>query len=172
MSQTNRSAGRLGTGLSASIRALEWVSSVLLLAMMLLTFVDVLGRYVFAQPVFGGTEILSAMLALSVFAGLGITNARDDHIVLELFDSHVRRLLGGIYDVLIQGFSIAAMALIAYVLAVAAVEAWHYDARSYVLGIPTGVTVGVISAFAIFSVLSQIAGVILQFRTRDTRRGV
>ena len=165
-----RSAGVLKAGLSGSIVALEWFSSVMLLSMMVLTFVDVMGRYVFAQPVFGGSEILSAMLAFIVFAGLGITNARDDHIVLELLDHHVRRVMGRAYDIMVQGFSILAMALIAWVLAMAAVEAWHYDSRSYVLGIPSWMTVAVISALAILSVISQIAGLVLLFHAPDDRQ--
>lgn len=169
MSSPIHDAGKLGAGLSGRIVALEWFSSAMLMAMMVLTFVDVMGRYVFAQPVFGGSEILSAMLAFIVFAGLGITNARDDHIVLELVDHHVRRLMGKTYDVMIQGFSILAMALIAGVLSTAALEAWHYDARSYVLGIPTWMTVAAISALAILSVISQIAGVLLMLRAPADR---
>lgn len=165
-------AGALRARLSSVIAGLEWFSSAMLIVMMVLTFIDVLGRYIFAQPVFGASEILSATLALIVFSGLGITNARDDHIVVELMDGHVRRLMGGAYDIMIQSFSIVAMALIAYVLWLAAVEAWHHDSRTYVLEIPTWTTVGAISALAILSVLSQIAGVILMFRAPDRKRGV
>lgn len=162
---------RLQSGLRSGVAALEWVSSLLLFAMMALTFVDVVGRYLFAAPVFGGSEILSAMLAFTIFAGLGITNARDDHIVLELFDHHVRRFGGRTYDVVIQGFSIAAMALIAWVLTEAALEAWDYDTRSYVLGIPAWITVTGISALAILSVATQIAGVVLMLRRPAAARG-
>lgn len=57
---------------------------------MLLTFADVIGRYLFSQPIFGASEVISALLAATIFAGLGITNARDEHIVVELIDHRFR----------------------------------------------------------------------------------
>lgn len=161
MSQTQTQTGWLRTKLSALIVALEWVSSATLFLMMMLTFADVIGRYLFARPILGSSEIIASLLALTIFAGLGITNARDEHIVVELFDQRIRRLMPRVYDVTIQAFSIAAMALVAYVLFEFALESYHTNARTFVLEIPTYYAAGAVSVLAIISLISQISGVFL-----------
>lgn len=158
---THISLARLRAGLERVITALEWVACALIMAMLLLTFVDVVGRYVFASPIFGASEIISALLALTIFAGLGITNARDEHIVVELVDHHFRRISPKLYDLIIQLFSIFAMGLVAFVLAEVALEAYHQKARTFVLEIPQYWVAGSVSALAALSVFSQIAGVLL-----------
>ncbi|WP_108659149.1 TRAP transporter small permease [Acuticoccus kandeliae] len=60
------------------------IAGVLLMAMMLLTVVDVVGRYVFNSPVPGAFEATEIMLALAIFAGLPIVTARGDHVTVRL----------------------------------------------------------------------------------------
>ena len=145
--------------LNNTINTLENISCVLIMVMMLLTFVDVVGRYLLSAPIFGATEMVSALLALIIFSGLGVTNARDQHIVVELFDTRIRRLSPRIYDLVIHGFSIIAMALIAYVLTENALEGYHIDSRTVVLELPTYYITGFIAAFSVISVVSQIIGI-------------
>lgn len=152
---------RLRVGLERVIAALEWVTCALIMAMMLLTFADVVGRYLFSNPIFGASEMISALLALTIFAGLGITNARDEHIVVELVDHHFRRMSPRLYDFIIQLFSIFAMGLVAFVLAEAALEGHHQNARTFVLEIPQFWIAGSVSFLAVLSLCSQIAGVFL-----------
>jgi TRAP-type C4-dicarboxylate transport system permease small subunit len=56
--------------LSSIINGLEVFSSLVLAVMMLLTFVDVVGRYVLGKPIFGASEMISTLLSLLIFAGL------------------------------------------------------------------------------------------------------
>lgn len=142
------------------IGLLEGLASIVLAAMMLLTFIDVVGRYAVGAPVFGATEMISTMLALVIFLGLGIANARDKHIVVELVDYRFRSLNPKVYDWLIQGFSILAMSLIVYVLFEQAVEAVHVGARTLVLEWPLGWILGTVTALAALSVVSQILGLL------------
>ena len=46
------------------------VASAILLAMMLLTVVDVVARYVFSRPLRGAFEVTELMLLVLIFAGL------------------------------------------------------------------------------------------------------
>ena len=154
-------ASSLRSVLNGLIAALEWFSSATIMIMMLLTFVDVIGRYVFSQPIFGASEMISALLAATIFAGLGITNARDEHIVVELVDHQVRLISPRVYDVIIQLFSVGAMALVAFVMAEAALESYHQNARTFVLEIPTFYITSVVSTLAAISVISQVMGVYL-----------
>ena len=162
MSDTSSGQAEQGIGLSFIINALEILNSIVLAAMMVLTFVDVIGRYILNQPVFGANEMISSMLALVIFTGLGIANARDDHIVVELLDHRVRRLSPRVYEVVIQGFSVFVMSLIAYTLYHHAVEAYHQNTLTYVMEIPLAYIAGAVSFLAILSVISQIMGIYLK----------
>ena len=154
----------LGKALAAAVQVLETIASIILLAMMLLTFADVVGRYLFASPIFGASELISSMLAVLIFAGLGVTNSRDDHIVVELLDHKFRSLSPKYYDLVIQAFSVLTMCLIAFVLAEHAIEAHEQNALTYVLEVPTWIVTGSVALLACISVLSLVAGIVLRLR--------
>ena len=155
--------GAVRSILKKTLTTLETISCVVIFIMMILTFIDVIGRYVFHKPIFGGTEIISALLALTIFSGLGVINARDDHIVVELFETQVRRVFSPVvYEVIIQVFSVGAMGLIAMVLFEHALEAYHIGKLSEVLEMPVYYITGTVAVFAVISMLSQIAGVVLK----------
>jgi TRAP-type C4-dicarboxylate transport system permease small subunit len=60
------------------------------MAMMLLTFTDVVARYVFRRPVRGAFEITELMLLVLIFAGLPLVSFTDEHAVMDFVD----RVLG------------------------------------------------------------------------------
>jgi len=66
--------------------ALGVIAAALLFAMMLLTFVDVVGRYLFDQSVVGAFEITEIMMALLIFAGLPLVVRREEHVTVDLVD--------------------------------------------------------------------------------------
>lgn len=170
---TTESTARAGlrSGLGKLVSTLEILSSVVIAIMMVLTFVDVIGRYVFSNPVFGASEIISALLAVAIFAGLGIANARDDHIVVELFDHRIRRLFPRFYDITIQLFSIGVMILIAFVLLEMALEVYHQNTRTYVIEMPLFWIAGTVSALAAISVVSQVIGIYLKLTDKQVSPG-
>ena len=65
-------------------------ASLILLAMMLLTFVDVVARYVVNRPVRGAFEVTELMLLVLIFAGLPLVSFTDEHALMDFID----RLLG------------------------------------------------------------------------------
>ena len=155
--------GAVRSALKRALTTLETISCVVLFVMMILTFIDVIGRYVFHKPIFGGTEIISALLALTIFSGLAVINARDDHITVELFEGGFRYLLSPlVYEVIIQIFSVGAMALIAVVLFEHAWEAFEQSKLTEVLEMPVYYITGTVAVFAVISALSQIVGVALK----------
>lgn len=153
--------------LNTIIHVLEVLCSLVLAAMMLLTFVDVIGRYLLGAPVFGASEMVSTMLALTIFLGLGIANARDKHVVVELFDARVRALAPRLYDVVVQGFSLLAMGLIVVVLVEQAVGAAQSGATTIVLEWPLAWITGTIAALAALSVASQVLGLVVGTHRRS-----
>ena len=61
-------------------------SSVILMCMMLLTFVDVVARYLFNFPLRGGFEITELMLLVLIFAGLPLVSHADEHVTMDFID--------------------------------------------------------------------------------------
>lgn len=66
------------------------VASIILLAMMALTVVDVVARYLFSRPLRGAFEVTELMLLVLIFAGLPLVSFSDEHAVMDFID----RLLG------------------------------------------------------------------------------
>ena len=61
-------------------------ASALLLAMMALTFVDVVARYLFNQPIRGGFEVTELLLLVLIFAGLPLVSHGDEHVTMDFID--------------------------------------------------------------------------------------
>ena len=62
------------------------LSATVLFVLMLLTVVDVLGRYFFNWPLPGGFELTEIIMAALVFTALPVVSRREDHIVIDLLD--------------------------------------------------------------------------------------
>ncbi|OFZ85427.1 MAG: hypothetical protein A2W21_12275 [Betaproteobacteria bacterium RBG_16_66_20] len=61
-------------------------SAAILLCMMLLTFVDVVARYLFNFPLRGGFEVTELMLLVLIFAGLPLVSHADEHVTMDFID--------------------------------------------------------------------------------------
>jgi TRAP-type C4-dicarboxylate transport system permease small subunit len=114
------------------------VASVILLAMMLLTFVDVVARYIFSRPVRGAFEITELMLLVLIFAGLPLVSFTDEHALMDFIDrvlpSGTQRALEG----LVQGVCAAIMFLLAWQVWIKADRIWAYRDATDVLRIVYG----------------------------------
>ncbi len=61
-------------------------ASILLLGMMVLTFVDVVARYLLNRPIRGGFEITELLLLVLIFAGLPLVSHADEHVTMDFID--------------------------------------------------------------------------------------
>jgi TRAP-type C4-dicarboxylate transport system permease small subunit len=61
-------------------------ASVLLFGMMLLTFADVVGRYLFNRPIRGAFEVTELLLLVLIFAGLPLVSHADEHVTMDFID--------------------------------------------------------------------------------------
>jgi TRAP-type C4-dicarboxylate transport system permease small subunit len=66
-------------------------ASAILFALMSLTFVDVLARYVFNRPIRGAFEVTELLLLVLIFAGLPLVSHADEHVTMDF----INRLLRG-----------------------------------------------------------------------------
>jgi len=71
-------------------RVLGIAASAILMAMMCLTFVDVVARYVFNRPLRGGFELTELMLLVLIFAGLPLVSHADEHVTMDFVDRLLR----------------------------------------------------------------------------------
>ena len=61
-------------------------ASTILFLMMMLTFVDVVARYLFNFPLRGGFEVTELMLLVLIFAGLPLVSHADEHVTMDFID--------------------------------------------------------------------------------------
>ena len=61
-------------------------ASVLLLGMMVLTFADVVARYLLNRPIRGVFEVTELALLVLIFAGLPLVSHADEHVTMDFID--------------------------------------------------------------------------------------
>ena len=67
-------------------RVLGLIAAIILLALMLLTAVDVVSRYIFNWPLRGAFELTELGLLVLIFAGLPLASRRGEHVTLDFID--------------------------------------------------------------------------------------
>jgi TRAP-type transport system small permease protein len=125
-----------------------------LMAMVVLTFVDVVGRRVFDAPVFGAQDITEHLMAVIVFAGLPLLTAARAHLSIDLFDAWLLQPQWRWWHRAVDALIAAVLALIAWQYAVAAIEAVQLHEVSQALGIPRSWMYVLMSACCVLSALA------------------
>ncbi len=143
------------------IRIAEIVTALLLFAMMMLTFADVIGRYIFTAPIFGAAEMIQFLLAMTIFGGLCLVNARDEHITVELFEAPLDHLFPVSRRIIVQMFSVGVMAIIAYQLYQFALDAERIGSKTVVLEWSFASVAFTVAGLSVVSLVAQILGLML-----------
>ena len=138
-------------------------ASAILLGMMLLTFVDVVARYVFNRPLSGAFEVTELMLVVLIFAGLPLVSYAGEHALMDFVD----RLLGArpqrLLERLVQAACAAVMFLLAWLVWLKADRIWGYRDATDVLRIVYG-------PFVYFmAVMIGLAGLIHLYKVVERR---
>ena len=98
-------------GLTALADALlSVIAATVLFAMMALTFVDVILRYVFNAPLRGSFEITELMMVVLIMAGLPLVSRQEEHVVLDVFDEFMSAALRRLLRLIVNLVCSAAMA--------------------------------------------------------------
>jgi len=139
---------------------LEVLCALLIFTMMILTFADVVGRYVFTAPIFGAAEMVQLLLAMTIFAGLSLVNAHDTHITVDLFEPLLDRYFPTVRRFLVQAFSVLVMGIIAVEMAKFALEAHELSAITVVLEWPLVIVSGAVAVLSAVSLIVQVLGLI------------
>jgi|AntRauTorcE11897_2_1112592.scaffolds.fasta_scaffold02133_6 TRAP-type C4-dicarboxylate transport system permease small subunit len=135
---------------------LELLAVVMLMALMLLTCVDVAGRYLFNNPVPGAIELTRQGLAIMVFAAMPVVTWRGGHVVVDLLD---RFLPSG----LLKGLSLLAALVISIAFYFLGSRIYELGERSIMrgevtefLGIPSGYIVLYIAVMSWITALGML----------------
>jgi TRAP-type transport system small permease protein len=129
----------------------------LLFLLMGITFVDVVGRNLFNHPLIGASELTEVLLACIIFLMLPQVALKQRHIVIDLVDTVISRMVRIVFDVIAAIFSVAMFALIAWQLWVLGDKAAGYADATPSLGIPLAPVFYFVSILAALNVLAFIA---------------
>ena len=113
-------------------------ASAILLAMMFLTVVDVVARYIFSRPVRGAFEVTELMLLVLIFAGLPLVSFSDEHAVMDFIDRLFGRRGQDRLQRLVQLLNAAFMFLLTWLAWRKADRIWAYRDTTDVLRIVYG----------------------------------
>lgn len=145
------------------IRLLTLISGSALVVLMLITCIDVVGRWLFNKPLTGSTELTEVGLAIVVFGALPFVCWRENNIVVDILDSRFSRLITKVRSILIHIISALCLAFLGQRLFVLANRSLSYGEVTEHLAIPLGWS---ISFMAIFCWLTALALVTIGiFRT-------
>ncbi len=109
------------TGIAAR-EGLSTFAALVLASIMMVSVVDVTGRYVFNRPLPGSSEITEILMAILIYAGLPVVSQRNAHITVDLLDSVTPRSVARIRDGLVGLLSVIVLAVVAWRL-------WAYAAQ-------------------------------------------
>jgi TRAP-type C4-dicarboxylate transport system permease small subunit len=121
-------------------------ASAILLLLMLVTFADVVSRYLFNWPLRGAFEATELMLLVLIFAGLPLVSHADEHVTMDFID---RMLPGAATRILIRivhGLCAAVMFFLAWQVWLKAGKIGGYGDTTDVLRVPVGPFVYFMSA--------------------------
>jgi TRAP-type C4-dicarboxylate transport system permease small subunit len=138
-------------------------ASALLACLMLVTFVDVVARYLFNRPIRGAFEVTELLLLVLIFAGLPLVSHADEHVTMDFIDrwlgSRGRARLDRVINLLVA----ALMFFIAWQVWIRAVRVSSYGDATDVLRILYGPFVYFMAAMV------ALAGVIHLYKILEKR---
>ncbi len=128
-------------------RSLGAGAALILFALVGVTCVDVVGRYLFDAPLAGAFELTEVLVAALVFAALPLTTERREHIEVDLLAGLFTVPVGRLVSAFAGLFSAALLATFAWRLATHAMRTLEDGAVTNALGIPLA-PFGFLAAFA------------------------
>lgn len=131
------------------------LSCVFLFFMMLLTFVDVAGRYLFASPLPAAYEIVAFTMPCMIFCALPSVNLREGHVTIDLLDTFVPARWRHWQRIVVLVLCAAVTAFIAWRLAQRSYDHWRFHGVTDELYLP-------LWPFSLMmAVLSLVAAIVL-----------
>ncbi len=141
-----------------TVPALETVGAAALFVLMVVVFVDVVGRNMFNRPLPWGTELLEVVLAVLIFALYPVLALRSAHITVDLVPIPPglrlpQRVLAGLVGAVLFG-------VIAFCTARQAIRSAGYGDASALLQIPTAWVLWGMCALSVVTTLGFLIAIV------------
>lgn len=139
-------------------------AGVVLAALMAVTVVDVIGRYVFNAPLPGSFEITKVMMAALIFAALPAVSRFEQHITIDLLDGFTPKRLIRFRQITINLVCAVALAILCWRLWVYAVQTAEFGDVTEYLRLPRAPVVFYMSVFSGLGALALFANALRYVR--------
>ena len=113
-------------------------ASAILLVLMLVTFVDVVARYLFNFPLRGAFEATELLLLVLIFAGLPLVSHADEHVTMDFIDRMLPARATGILVRAVHALCAAIMFFLTWQMWIKAGRISGYGDTTDVIKIPVG----------------------------------
>jgi TRAP-type C4-dicarboxylate transport system permease small subunit len=150
---------------------LGWMSAAPLALILLLTFADVLMRYLFAMPVRGSSEMIQFAMALTIFAALPVVTRQREHIVVGIVSDLVRGRMRTAKLLFCDGLSLFALGLMTWRLGIQAVEYVDSKDATIVLRLEMAPLAFVMCGFALVTCVVVALQMVQTLRTPPSTEG-
>lgn len=117
---------------------LHAVGALTLLLLMLITCVDVFGRYLFNNPLTGSTELTEIAVGIVIFSVLPVVSWRNEHVVVDILDHFLAPSVHMIRTILINILISLALGFLANRIYVLGQRSLSYEEVTEYLAIPLG----------------------------------
>jgi TRAP-type C4-dicarboxylate transport system permease small subunit len=117
---------------------LQGLSAFTLLSLMMITVIDVVGRYVFNRPLTGSTELTEIAVGLVVFSVFPIITWRNEQVVVDILDGFVPPRLDFMRNLLFNLIVSGSLLFLGQRIWVLGQRSLSYEEMTEYLGIPSG----------------------------------
>ncbi|MEC7888301.1 MAG: TRAP transporter small permease [SAR324 cluster bacterium] len=149
-------------------KVLGFLAALVLMLLMIITFIDVLGRYLFSAPLPGAFELTEIMMAMLIFAGLPLVSRTNQHVTVNL-------IVGILSPIILHFQRLITQAIMAVVLAVMAWRMWIKAEEMLEQGDETAYLLLPIAPVAFFMTLMMAVSTLIvaiqfirNFRSKET----
>ena len=141
-------------------KALEYLAALSLCILIIVTVVDVFGRYVLNTPLPGAFEYVRALMAIVTFAALPLVSARNEHLRAGILDHLISARVNALREPFIQLVSTVVLGGIAWRLGSEAARKWISKDSLTSIDLPLWIpiafmTVLCVAAFVVTLALTQ-----------------
>lgn len=143
-------------GAASAREGLSTFAALVLGGIMMVSVIDVVGRYLLNRPLPGSSEITEILMAILIYAGLPIVSYRNAHIAIDLLDTVTPKTLIRIRGVIVSLLSTFVLAVIAWRLWVYADQIRVYGDVTEYLKLPLAPFAYCMSVLASITVLVEL----------------
>lgn len=164
------------SGSSGDSRPATWLAFLLnivagttLMGLMIITCIDVVGRYILNKPLTGSTELIELGLSIVVFAALPVISWRSENIVVDILDKYFSAWAHMVKNTVINLVSAGALYFIGERLLVLGARSLEYEEVSEFWHIPTGWGINFMGIMCWFTAVAMVTLGILHIRATYRR---